>query len=223
MKLNKIDSMIVNNYDELSEAIKKLFVYYFIDNHFQVSIDYSYGKINEEQIISMAGSEHIEDFCETFREFFVEQPKYPFKHFFRRIKSGNSIKCNFPVLVCFSGIIELNNVHKVSEYKNFYSEDFKEKYHSLEEIARDLKKEVYVYLGLDAECYTPIKKNKEEVVEFIKKNSVVFMKDCNSVIRFQCKDIWLGRMYSGNSCYSVAFAKNPVNKKVEKICSGIIF
>lgn len=180
MEVNKTDGMKVNNYKELSDAIKKLFVEYMLTTEVSLCIDYQNKIIDDEKIISLACPEHIEDFCNTL-DFFFDKELVNYNKFFKRIKSGRLIKCKFPAIVNSDGILEFDNIKEHKDYEYYPTKEFFEENYSLEKISRKIKKNSYLYLAVDKNCFMPIKKSKEETISFLKKNKFCFPKNLNDI------------------------------------------
>ena len=180
MRVNKFKPMLVNNYKELSNAIKKLYIEYTLLNSMELQIKYEHGVIDDNFIVSICSDESLSDFFEK-ANFIVDKHKCP-KHFFKRIASGNLIHCNFPAIVDIFGIIEMDNIKTVETFEMFSTSEYLDDNYSLEEICSNLKKNVYVYLGTNRGCFTPIKKTKEEIIDFIKRKDVYFRKDLNNML-----------------------------------------
>lgn len=212
MHCNKMKLIKVNNYIELSEAIKKMFIDYFIRNDLKSCIDYFNGTIGDKQIMSFASIDFIQDFMKEHSCFFNDH-SFNGVNFFKKIRNGKLIKCNFPAFVCDSGIIEQKEIYECENYLSYSTEEYYENNFSLNEVERRMSKNVFVYLGIQEDCPMPIKKTKEEVIDFIKKSSISFNKNNNFNYFFK-KNIFVG---SGIKINKVLFSNKPINNKFEEI------
>ena len=211
MYLNKFKPMLVNNYKELSNAIKKLYVEYTLLNSKELQIKYANRVIDENFIISICSEESLDEFFENYN-LFIDKPKCP-KHFFKRIASGNLIHCKFPAIIDSFGIIELDEIKTVENFE-MYSEDNN---YSLEEICSKLKKNVYVYLGVSKQGFTPIKKTKDEIIDFIKRKNVYFRKDLNDMPFVKNNNVFIGTPFDINECYQIIISNSAKNETIKKI------
>lgn len=204
-----VKAIKVNNYNELAEAIKKLYIDYVISDSAVLQFEYSNGIIGDQQILSMSCDEYVYDFCESRPMIFTKN--YKAKNFFSKIRNGKIIKCDFPAIVCDEVIIEVKDIASYDNYELFSKESFLNEYLSIKEIERMMKKEMYVYLNLEKGCILPIKKSKEEILSFIKENCVSFGRKINN----EHKNYFSGRINVNGDI--VIISKRPMNNKVEKL------
>lgn len=215
MRVNKFKPMLVNNYKELSNAIKKLYIEYTLLNSKDLQIKYENGVIDDNFIMSVCSDESLSDFFEE-ANFIVDKHKCP-KHFFKRIASGNLIHCNFPAIVDIFGIIEMDNIKTVETFEMFSTSEYLDDNYSLEEICSKLKKNVYVYLGANRRCFTPCKKTKEEIIDFIKRKNVYFRKDLNDMPFVKNNNVFIGTLFDINECYQIIISNSAKNETIKKI------
>ena len=204
-----VKAIKVNNYRELSEAIKKLYIDYIISDNDILQFEYSNGIIGDQQILSMSCDEFVGDFCESRPMLF--KTIYKAKNFFSKISNGKIIKCNFPAIVCDECLIELNDISDANNYKLYYDECYLEENYSIKELERMMKKEMYIYLYMHKNCNFPVKKSKEEVISFIKDNHITVRRKKINLN----KDYFIGRIGVNGSV--VLFSKKPMNQKNEKL------
>ena len=217
MKVNKFKPMLVNNYKELSNAIKKLYIEYTLLSSMELQIKYEHGVIDDNFIISTCSDESLSDFFDTL-DFIFGKPKCP-KHFFKRIASGNLIHCDFPAIVDTFGIIEMKNIKTVETFEMYSNVDYLENNYSLEEICLKLKKNVYVYLGTNRKCFTPCKKTKEEIIDFIKRKNVYFQKNLNNMPFVKNNNVFIGSVFDVNinDKYNIVISNSAKNGTIKKI------
>ena len=211
MRVNKFKPMLVNNYKELSNAFKKLYIEYTLLNSKELQIKYANRVIDENFIISICSEESLDEFFEK-HNLFIDTPKCP-KHFFKRIASGNLIHCKFPAIIDSFGIIELDEIKTVENFE-MYSEDNN---YSLEEICSKFKKNVYVYLGVSKQCFTPVKKTKDEIVDFIKRKNIYFRKDLNNMTVFKSNNVFIGNTFDNGSGYTIIISNSAKNETIKNI------
>ena len=223
IEINKIKPMKVNNYKELSNALKQFFIEHVLSNNYEMMIDYCNKVINENNIISMACDEYLGDFISSYNILFCDQNRH-FDKFFNRVGSGNLIKCNFPAIVTPTGIIEMSDILPIENYESQEIKDFFYDNYSLDEISNKMKKDVFVYIGTSDGCFNPIKKTKEEVIDFIKKNKVSFLKKYNDWRPIKSKKIFVGSYITRLSfrcqdrmVYFSNTAKNDAIKEINQI------
>lgn len=221
IEINKIKPIKVNNYKELSNAFKQFFVEHILSNNYEIMADFHNGVTDKNYIISVMNKEWLEDFMSSYDVLFCGECK-AHNNFFKKISSGNLIKCNFPAIVTPTGIIEMSDVLPIDGYESEEEKDFLEDSCSLSEIYNKMKKDVFVYLGTADGCSMPIKKPKEEVVDFIKRNCVVFPKKLNGWRQIKSKDVFVGIKFR-KSNYSkekyVFFSNNAKNDVIEEVFS----
>ena len=221
IEINKIKAIKVNNYKELSNAFKQFFVEHILSNNYEIMANFHNGVIDKNYIISLSCEESLEDFMSSYNVLFCGKCKAR-NNFFKKISSGNLIKCNFPAIVTPSGIIEMSDVLPIDGYESEEEKDFLEDNCLLSEIYNKMKKDVFVYLGTADVCFMPIKKPKEEVVDFIKRNCVVFPKKINSWRPVKSKEVFAGiKFRESNSSKEkyVYFSNSAKNDFIEEICS----
>ena len=205
-------AMRVNNYKELSNAVKKLFVDFICRNNNEINYDYCNNFLTEEQIISMTCCpEWLQEFVDEHPMVFQKQVN--FKKFFKKISCGHMIKCNFPVIVFDDGIIELKEIVEPEKYTLLSKEDFNEKQFSIKEIGRFMKKEMFIYMGIENGIICPIKKSKEELIEYIKNKRISFIKLYNYDTN---------KFLYGVGENNVVISKRPINNFIKERISKII-
>ena len=67
--INKLPAIRVNNYSELSEALKKFFVEYIISESLIFETKFNNGTLSENNIISLANEDNICDFVKNYNLF----------------------------------------------------------------------------------------------------------------------------------------------------------
>jgi hypothetical protein len=205
-------AMKVNNYKELSNAVKKLFVDFICRNNNEINYDYCNNFLTEEQIISMTYcGEWLQEFVDEHPMIFQKQVN--FKKFFKKISCGHMIKCNFPAIVFDDGIIELKEIIEPEKYTLLSKEDFNEEQFSIKEIEHFMKKEMFIYIGIESGIICPIKKSKEELLEYIKNKRISFIKQYNYDTN---------KFLYGVGENNIVISKRPINKFIEERISRII-
>lgn len=220
IEINKIKPIKVNNYKELSNAFKQFFVEHILSNNYEIATDFHNGVIDKNYIISLSCEEWLEDFMSSYNVLFCGECK-AHNNFFKKISSGNLIKCNFPAIVTPTGIIEMSDILPIENYESQEIKDFFYDNYSLGEIYNKMKKDVFVYVGISDGCFNPIKKTKKEVIDFIKKNKISFRKKYNDWTPIKSKKIFVGS-YTTNLSYGckdrvVYFSNTAKNDFIKEI------
>lgn len=216
--INKLPAIRVNNYSELSEALKKFFVEYIINESLIFETKFNNGTLSENNIISLANEDNICDFIKNYN-LFLSDCNFKTKNFFRKIKSGQLFKINFPAIVSYGGIFEEKEIYSVrdfkisSNYASFYYSD--NGFYPLSWAVNKFKKNVYVYLEIKENCFMPIKKTKEEVIEFIKKKNLYFPQNLNNLIFSKSNRFIFARGADDNEI--IGFSNTAKNKKISEI------